>query len=336
MGVGAWSWAGLALVAVAACGAARRSSSPVLDSGSGPEAAVGPGPSPAGADAPVATPDARSSEDAPATADAPPAPADAMTASPTLPPVEVVRYGKPADQADFDNLVRQGYRLVWQDGFQLNGAVFFNSIFRLEPDGPAWRALIDLDGDDFRTELAALSRDGFRPRQVDSYLTAAGPRYAILAEKSPGPEFVVYHARNVDEHQRLFEERNAAGWSPFNIAVTEVAGAPSVTSLYENWDVGGHYSWRELTLAEFEARNRLHTADGLRLVYAKVYTLAGTVHVSAIWHFDAPRSVIFRPALSAEQLGAELELQRRAGLRTRAISGYVDQGQSRFFAIWSE
>jgi hypothetical protein len=321
-GVGARAWAGFSLVlAVVACGAARRASDHEPDGGAGP-----------GAGSPSAGSDAGSTADRPP---APPPPADGPTDSLPLPPAEVVRYGMPANQAEFDRLVGQGYQLLWQDGYQLGGAVLFNQIYRLG-NSAAWRALDDLTGDDLRTELAALSRDGFRPLQVDSYPASGGVRYAVVAQKSAGPEFVVYHAKNVDEHQRLFDERNAANWSPITISVTEVAGAPSVTSLYENRDVSGHYSWRALTPAAFEAEDRSMVAGGLRLVYAKAYTLAGEVRISAIWHGDVARGVTVRQGLSADQLGAELELQRRAGLRTRALSGYVLTGQPRFLAIWSE
>lgn len=330
-------WAGLGvfvwILATGACGVAR------LPADAGADAGPGATVDTAGATIPADGPAADTGQPSAGTDATPTATVDGQSPDPSVaaPLVEVVRFGLTdgALVADFERLVGMGYRMVWQDGFDAAGVALFNSVYRLQTGGTEWRVRSWLSADALLTELATLRREGFRPLQVDSYVDRGAVRYAVVSDKSAGPEYVVYHGKSVVEHQRLFDERNAAGWAPINISVAVVAGVPAVTSLYENRNVLGHYSVRLLTRAELGAINQQQVEAGLKLVYVKAYVLDGSPRFSAIWHGDAPEQVALRQDLSAAQLRAELEARRQAGFLTTALSGYLLMGESRYVAIWS-
>jgi hypothetical protein len=253
------------------------------------------------------------------------------------PAAEVVRLATSADasQADFDKYVGAGHRLVWQDGFDAGQGLAFNAIYRLEPNAPAWRARSGLTGAQLQAEINLLAPMGYRPIQIDSYPVDDVVRYALISEKTKGAEFFVYFGRNAADNQKLFDQRVANGWVPVNMTVTALAGNASYAGIYERRDVQ-HISYSALTRAGFDDMQKAQVAAGYSLVYAKAYSLSGSLRISAIWWQQGSASTVVRADLSQTQFETEVGQNRAKGLSTRLVTGYPMMGESRFLGIWSQ
>jgi hypothetical protein len=325
-------------------GASRPAPASPPDAGANP-APVGPdaGPPPGPDAAPASPPDAPPAPDAaPAPPDAArlpdaalpdPAPAPPDAAPPR--PMETVSVGvaEAAFQAEFDRQVGRGLQHVWQDDFDVGGTPFVNAIFRTG-SGAVWRSRSGLTAAGFQTEVDGATAQGFRALQVESSLRDNAVRYAVIWEQSPGPEFRLYHGQSGDQHQRMFDELTAAGWTPINISAVSLAGTLSFTALYEKRDLGAFEAWALLSLAEFEAKQLSNTQAGRNLIYFNAYLDGNAPRLTAIWQQNAPAATV-RVGLTAAQLRAEVDRNAAAGLLTRAVTGYGQQGQARFAAFWS-
>ncbi|MGW4115868.1 peptidoglycan DD-metalloendopeptidase family protein [Actinosynnema sp. NPDC004786] len=239
-------------------------------------------------------------------------------------------------QLEFDRITKSGYRLVWIDGYDVNGETFFNVVFR-PADGVPRTAKHGLTAAGYQTVFDTFTKQGFRLVHVESYLSGGGIRYAPIFVKSPGPECTAYHGLSAVEHQKAFDDLTAKGWRPVNVSPVSVSGERSYTALYEKKDVGSFFVKSFLTPAEYQTEFDQNKAAGRHLAHLAAYTHNGGPRISAIWQQKpAVAALVARHGLTGAQYQAEFDTQLAAGLLTRAVTGYQEAGGHRFAAYWTK
>lgn len=248
---------------------------------------------------------------------------------------EVARHGLPAEdyQCMFDQAVNAGYRLEWVDGFGFKGQVFFNVVFR-PAGGAPWSAAHDLSGTQFQAEFDKRKAAGFRLKQVESYPSGNQVRYAAIFVKDGGPAVTAYHGASAAEHQQKFDALTAGPWKPKNISVVSLGGERIYTALYEQAGAGSSEAKSFLTAAEYQQKFDENKQKGRQLVYLNVYEHQGQPRFSAIWNSSTQGSSKARHDLSGSAYQQEWEVATKAGLLTRAVTGYVDGSAVRYAAVW--
>jgi hypothetical protein len=238
-------------------------------------------------------------------------------------------------QAKFDQVTGSGYRPVWVDGYDVAGQTYFNAIFRPD-DGTPWVARSGLSAADYQTEFDTWTKQqGYRPLQVESYLSGDAVRYAAIFVKTPGPAFTAYHGKSAAEHQQLFDTlTKQQGYVAVNISAVVIAGARTYTALYEKRDVGSWDSGDFLTLVDYQSTFDANAKAGLHLVYLNAYTYLGSPRIVAIWYQKAPSGVA-RHNMTADEYQQEHDKEVSAGVLTRAVTGYENNGQPTFAALWT-
>ncbi len=263
----------------------------------------------------------------------------AATAPAWYPPswAEIARHGIPeaSYQAEFDKIAGSGYRLVWVDGYEVNGKTFFNVIFR-PADGTSWVARHALNGAAYQKEFSTWTAKGYRLLHIETYLSGGQVCYAPIFVKSPGPGFIAYHGRTAAEHQAEFVKLTGDGWRPVNISVVSPGGDRRYTALYEKRDVGSFFTKSFLTPAEYQAHFNANVEDGRKLVYLNAYTHDGSPRITAIWNEKAPAAFSARHGLSGGGYQAEFDKHLGGGFLTRAVAGYEENDSHRFAALWSK
>jgi len=71
-------------------------------------------------------------------------------------------------QQTFDQLVGQGLRLTWVNGYTVNGQERFAAIWQ-QDGGPAFQARHNLSAGDYQQTFDQLVGQGFRLRAVDAF-----------------------------------------------------------------------------------------------------------------------------------------------------------------------
>jgi len=248
---------------------------------------------------------------------------------------EVTRSGIPeaSYQAEFDKATSSGYRPDWVDGYEVNGKVFFNAIFRPN-DGNAWAARHNMNGAQYQDEFNTRTAAGYHLHQIETYLSGNEVRYASIFIKGAATARTAYHGLSAEQHQAKFNALTADGWRPLNLSVVSPGNVRCYAGLYEKRDVGSFFAKSFLTPAEYQAQFTANTSAGRKLMYLNAYQHGGTPHFTAIWQEKAP-SVVARHGQTAAQFQAEFNKQLAEGHLTRVLTGYEENDGHRFGAAWA-
>jgi len=247
---------------------------------------------------------------------------------------EVARHGVPARdyQCLFDQAVNAGYALEWVDGFDVDGKVYYNAVFR--PKGAATAAFHGLSGAQYQQRFDEYTGKGYRPYQVDSYGGSGGAHYAAIFRKQSGPAYKAYHGLPADQHQQHMDTWTADGYRPRNVSVVSSGGQRRYSAIYEKADIGSWQAKSQLTAAEYQQAFDDNAKQKRHLVYVNAYMHGGQPQFSAIWSSKASGSYKARHGLTSAQYQNEWESSSGAGLPTRDVTGYSTGGSARYAAIW--
>ena len=247
---------------------------------------------------------------------------------------EVARHGVPARdyQCLFDQAVAAGYQLEWIDGFDVDGKVYYNAVFR--PASGAWAAFHGLTGAQHQQRFDEYTGKGYRPHQVESYRGDDGIRYAVIYRKQSGPAYRAYHGLSTGEHQQRMDDWTAEGYRPRNVSVASSGGDRRYTALYEKADIGSWQAKSQLTLAEYQQLFNTNHQQGRQVIYLNGYVHGGQAYLTAIWSSKPASSFKARHGLTSSQYQSEWESATGAGLLTRYVSGYSNGGAARYAAVW--
>ncbi|MCF7220550.1 peptidoglycan DD-metalloendopeptidase family protein [Marilutibacter chinensis] len=247
---------------------------------------------------------------------------------------EVARHGVPARdyQCLFDQAVAAGYMLEWIDGFDVNGNVYYNAIFR--PGSGAWAAFHGLSGSQYQQRFDQYTGQGYRPYQVESYAGSSGVRYAVIFRKQPGPAYSAYHGLGAGAHQARMDALSQAGYRPRNVSVASVGGERRYAALYEKADIGSWQAKSQLSATQYQQAFDANAQAGRRLVYVNAYVHGGQPYFSAIWSSKASATYRARHGLTGSQYQNEWESTTQAGYLTRDVTGYAVGNSARYAAIW--
>lgn len=247
-----------------------------------------------------------------------------------------VRHGVPAAnyQGLFDDLVANDFRPVWVDGYDVNGATYFNVIFNKSAVA-SWAAGHGQTDASYQAFFDAQVAAGRRLVHVDTYLQGGSRRHASIFVQQAGTNWVAYHSVTVATHQDQFDTLVPQGYRPVVISSVQDAGVQRITALYNKDAVGGWIALANLTSAQYQTQFETQTAAGRELAYLNGYTLNGTPRFSAIWIANGPSAWVARHDLNSAQLQEQFDTWTAGGLTTRFITGYERSNVANFGAFWS-
>jgi hypothetical protein len=263
----------------------------------------------------------------------------APTAPAWYPPgwAELSKHGIPESkyQDEYNKIVQSGYRLVWIDGYDVNGKTYFNVIFRAE-DGTPWNARHGLTSSEYQAEFDQQKEAGFRPLQVESYISNNHIRYATIFVKAPGPAWTAYHWKSANEHQQLFDNFKEEGWRPVVISVEAPNGSQRYTTLYEMKDIGSYFTKSNITASQYQNFFNSNDEAGRKLVYLNAFNNQGSPRFTAIWQTKTSYNPYARHGMTGAEYQNELDNAVKKGMLTRAVTGYESGNQATFAALWSK
>src|SRR5580765_4100037 len=117
----------------------------------------------------------------------------------------VARHGLTSTQyqGQFDDLVKQGYRLREVSGYGVGNQALYAAIWDKSPS-PAWVARHGLRSAQYQTEFDAQVKAGYRLVQVCGYGVGNQAFYAAIWDKSPSPAWVARHGLTSAQYQAEF------------------------------------------------------------------------------------------------------------------------------------
>ncbi len=193
----------------------------------------------------------------------------------------VARHGlSSADyQKAFDDLTKQGFRLIHVSGYAAGGSPHFAAIFE-KSSGTQWVARHNLNASDYQQAFNDLTRQGYRLKDVSGYNIAGQDMYAAIWEKAGGLAWWARHGIPDAWYQNVFDNFYYQGYRPVLITAFTSGGAGKLNAIWEN----SNFSGADLDLIRSKMNAYLSangvsgaalaiTKDG-RLVYAAAFGYA--------------------------------------------------------------
>lgn len=155
-----------------------------------------------------------------------------------LGPAWAARHGlsSAAYQKAFDDFAKDGYRLVYVNGYEVDGVNRYAAIWE-KRGGPPLVARHGLTAAQYQAEFDARTKSGYRLLHVSGYSRGGSDRYAAIFEKSAGPAGIAHHRLTSDGYQKKFDEYGKAGYRLKLVSGYRADGSDRYAAIWEK--VGG-------------------------------------------------------------------------------------------------
>ncbi|MGE0550941.1 MAG: peptidoglycan DD-metalloendopeptidase family protein [Kofleriaceae bacterium] len=253
---------------------------------------------------------------------------------------EYARHGlsDSAFQDVFDAASNCGYRLDWNDGFEVSGDPYYNVLFHPNT-GPSvsWLSHRRLTEAQLDARIADYVDDqGYSLVHLDVYNVGDAIRYAAIFKKGASiPATTTYYGVSAANHQTLFDALTAGGWRPRVVSATSVDGTRTYGAVYTLGSIGSFVLKSAQTSAEYQANFDANAAAGRRLIYLNSYVHNNAPYYTAIWASSAP-SVYARHGMSSATYQSVWQTRVDTGWSTAAVTGSQAGGVTRYAAFWTK
>lgn len=135
-------------------------------------------------------------------------------------------------QAAFDDMARQGYRIVYVQGFSVSNTAYFNAIWQ-KVSGPALIARHNLTSAQYQQIYDQYVPQGYRARIISAYTVNGTPYFAGIWEKTGGVAWQAKHNLDFQGYQNFFVQMSEQGYKPTSIAGYTDHGQARYAALFE-------------------------------------------------------------------------------------------------------
>lgn len=173
-------------------------------------------------------------------------------------------------QQAFNRYAADDYRLVWLNGYTVNGSDRYAAIWEKSP-GPEWAARHGLTAADYQRELDRLAKQGYRLKLVSGYAVGPEARYAALWEKTSGEMCVMHFGMTSEAYGKEFNTQVAAGCRLALVNGYRVGNEILFTAI---WDKAPSQPWvarHNMTTDEYQKEFNRMSAEGYRLFQVSAY-----------------------------------------------------------------
>jgi len=135
-----------------------------------------------------------------------------------LGPAWEARYGLTSSeyQQEFNNLIGQGYRLIWVSGYSQGTEARYAAIWD-KTTGSAWEARHGLTSPEYQQEFNNLVIEDYRLTCVSGYTVSGQDYYAAIWEQTDGPGWVARHGILAADYQVVFDQIVSQGYVPVQV-----------------------------------------------------------------------------------------------------------------------
>lgn len=186
-------------------------------------------------------------------------------------------------QAEFDELVAQGYRPLLVNGYGVGGTAYYAAIFEKSASG-TWAARHGMTASQYQAEFDAHTAQGYRPLHVSAFTVNGQERYAAVWIKRSGPAWVARHAMSSSQYQAEFDKWVSRGYQLTQVSGYTVGSAERYAAVWEK--VAGAPPWAArhgMSASTYQLEFDDLRYQGYRPVVVSGFDVGGTTRYAAIW-----------------------------------------------------
>ncbi|MFI7126075.1 serine hydrolase [Nonomuraea sp. NPDC050153] len=240
-------------------------------------------------------------------------------------PPQFARHGltEPEYRAEYQRLIKEGYRLIHVAGYEVGGKTYFAAIWEFT-GGPDLITYHDMTSEQYQAEFDRQLKGGYRLIHVDGYGMGGKAHFAAIWEKvwgARGPDWEARHDLTAERYQAEFDRLTKDGYRPVHVSGYTVGGVDLYAAI---WVRGAGPAWsarHNVASADYQAVFDQHQRDGYRPARVSGYG-AGAGRYAGIWlsdkitdgNFDAVHTVVDRHMRASGVAGVSLAISRRGAL----------------------
>jgi hypothetical protein len=139
----------------------------------------------------------------------------------------------PQYQAQFNELMGQGYTLDWVSGYFDGSQDLYAAIWRKQPGAPPWQACYGLSGDQYQAFFNEVTVRGYKPVVVCGYGDGVQDRYAAIFRKiAVAPAWQARHGLTPAQYQATSDQLVAQGYRLELVSGYSVEGQDRIAAIW--------------------------------------------------------------------------------------------------------
>jgi hypothetical protein len=220
-------------------------------------------------------------------------------------PAWIARHGMSSSvyQAEFNDRVKEGYRLVEVSGYTINGEPHYAAIFD-KSAGAAWVARHGMSSSQYQQEFTKRVSEGYRLRQVCGYAVGNEAQYAAIFDKSAGPAWIARHDMDSAAYQAEFNARVKEGYRLRQISGYAVGNEARYAAIFDKTSGPAWVSYHGMTASSYQQQFTKLVSEGYRLASVSGYVVAGNTLYAALWIRQTPQGLNLLKNPGFEEAGA--------------------------------
>jgi CubicO group peptidase (beta-lactamase class C family) len=188
-------------------------------------------------------------------------------------------------QKSFDDLGKQGYRLIWFSAHEVAGTVHYQGIWE-QKGGPAYVAKADLTAAQYQQNFDSYTGQGYRPLHVWGYTSGGAARFGAIFEKSNGPATLARHNLNATQYQNAFNQNGQQGYRLKEVCGYNVGGTDYYTAIWEKVNGPVSVARHGIPTAWYQNAFDNYYYQGYRPVFSTAFSSGSSGKVNGIWDND--------------------------------------------------
>ncbi|MCF7220552.1 serine hydrolase [Marilutibacter chinensis] len=191
-------------------------------------------------------------------------------------------------QAAFNQMLGQGYRLNYVNGYSVAGKPYYAAIWD-KSSGPAWKARHGLTADQYQAAVNEAVRQGYALSHVSAFDLGGSPRFAAIFEKG-GPAWVARHGLTASGYQQAFDGFAAQGYRLKVVSGYRQGNSDRYAAIWVK-TTGPQWSARHgIPAAHYQHVFDNHAYQSWEPQYVEAFNSNGGVRFNGLW-----TNTVFKP-----------------------------------------
>jgi hypothetical protein len=247
----------------------------------------------------------------------------------------VARHGLTATQYQqtFDEMAKQGYRLIDVSGYAAGNEARYAAIWE-KSVGPAWVARHGLSSAQYQQAFDDMAKQGYRLVRVSGYEVGGQDHYAAIWQKSGGPAWVARHGLSSAQYQQAFDDMARQGYRLIHVNGYTAGGQDRYAAIWEKSAGPAWVARHGLSSAQYQQAFDDMAKQGYRLIDVSGYAAGNEARYAAIWEKSAGPVWMARHGLTAAQYQQTFNDLGKQGFRLVHVAGYSVGSQDLYAALW--
>ncbi len=181
-----------------------------------------------------------------------------------------------------------------------------------------------------QTVGAAVALAALRNTSLDAVTSV----FAQEAQVPFGAAWQARHGLTSSQYQAEFDNWTGQGYRLVDVSGYQEGGEAHYAAIWQQYDSPAWQAYHGLSSADHQARFDQLGAQGYRMVHVAGYAVNGTPLYAAIWEQSDAGAWQAYHGVSADEHQARFDQLANQGYRMIDVSGYEQDGQAAYAAIW--